>query len=87
MYRYERRYTLGYFSLNSTHIQNTYDCFMYAFYVISVWDALIQLSRDKKRGRHIFPYKVYNLFIIYFQFHLETNKIFILNTFFNSLTG
>ena len=44
MYRYERRYTLGYFSLNSTHIQNTYDCFMYAFYVISVWDALIQLS-------------------------------------------
>ena len=44
MYRYERRYTLGYFSLNSTRIQNTYDCFMYAFYVISVWDALIQLS-------------------------------------------
>ena len=34
-----------------------------------------------------YKYKVYNLYIIYFQFHLETNKFFILNTFFNSLTG
>jgi hypothetical protein len=38
-------------------------------------------STTKKRGHHIFSYKVYNLFIIYFQFYLETNSYSIFDNF------
>jgi hypothetical protein len=37
---------------------------------------------NKKRGHHIFPYKVYNRFIIYFQIHLKTYNHSILTIFF-----
>jgi hypothetical protein len=42
-------------------------------------NELARSIRNKKWGHHIFPYKVCNLFIIYFQFHLETFNYFTFN--------
>jgi hypothetical protein len=41
---------------------------------------------DKKRDHHIFPYKVYNISIIYIQFHLETNNYSIFQFLLNLLS-
>jgi hypothetical protein len=45
-------------------------------------DRACEVRPRQKRGHHIFPYKVYNLFITYFQFRVETYNYIISITFF-----
>jgi hypothetical protein len=60
---------------------------MTEFFRIRWTELNCEVRLQQKWGHHVFPLKVYNIFInIYLQFHLETKNYSIFNIFFTDFT-